>query len=98
MIKNRGFKNAYYVFQVHSTASLYTSVSSQHFIPLLAELPTLISLDADKDAALIEQKKIELEDKANATKRRIDEQFKAMHDGIAEKLESEELKALTVDK
>ena len=87
-----------FAFQVHSTASLYTSVSSQHFIPLLAELPTLISLDADKDAALIEQKKIELEEKANATKRRIDEQFRAMHDGLDKKLASEELNALTVDK
>ena len=83
--------------QVHSTASLYTSVSSEHFIPLLAELPTLISLDADRDAALIEQKKLDLEDKANATKLKIDNQFRAMHEGMAEKLESEEIMALTLD-
>ena len=86
-----------YELQVHSTASLYTSVSSEHFIPLLAELPTLISLDADRDAALIERKKIDLEDKANATKLKIDNQFRAMHEGLAEKLESEEIMALTLD-
>ena len=84
-------------FQVHSTASLYTSVSSEHFIPLLAELPTLISLDADRDAALIDRKKLEIEDKANATKLKIDNQFKAMHDRMEEKLESEEIMALTLD-
>ena len=72
-------------------------MSSEHFIPLLAELPTLISLDADRDAALIEQKKLEIEDKANATKLKIDNQFKAMHDRMEEKLESEEIMALTLD-
>lgn len=50
-----------------------------------------------RDAALIERKKHELEDKANATKLMIDHQFRAMHDGMAQKLESEEIMALTLD-
>ena len=56
-----------------------------------------MNVSPPRDAALIERKKHELEDKANATKLMIDHQFRAMHDGMAQKLESEEIMALTLD-